>query len=70
VEVFGVHVMPGHGNRCWYCAMLFVRKKLLISTDLDAKAYRLWRTMCAMQIPSANSNKPNDSTKELDNLLG
>jgi hypothetical protein len=50
--------------------MLFVRKKLLISTDLDAKAYRLWRTMCAMQIPSANSNKPNDSTKELDNLLG
>jgi hypothetical protein len=70
VEVYGAHVMPQHGNGCWYCAMLFVRKKLLIGSDLDAQACRLWRTMCVMQIPSANSNKLTHSTKDLDILLG
>jgi len=70
VKVFGVHVMPGHGNRCWYCAMPFVSKKLLLGSDLDAQAYRLWRTMCVMQIPSAKSNKLTDSTNELNILLG
>jgi len=70
VEVYGAHVRPGHGNRCWYCAMPFVRKMLLIGSNLDAQAYRLWRKMCIMQIPSANSNKLTDSTKDLDILLG
>jgi len=70
VEVYGAHVMPGHGNRCWYCAMIFVRKKLLIGSDLDAQACRLWMTMCIMQVPSAKSNKLTESTKELDSLLG
>ena len=63
--------MPGHGKRCWYCAMLFVvRKKILIGSDLHAQACRLWRTMCVMQIPSANSNKLTDSTKDLNILPG
>ena len=65
VEVYGAHVMPGHGNRCWYCAMIFVRKKLL-----DAQTCKLCRPICIMQIPSANINKLTDSTKELDILLG
>lgn len=70
VAVYGQYVMPGHGNRCWYCAVLFVRKILLIGSNLDAQTCKLWRTICIMQIPSANSNKLTDSTKELDILLG
>jgi hypothetical protein len=38
VEVHCAHVMPRHGNRCWYSTMLIVRNMLLTGSDLDAQA--------------------------------
>lgn len=70
MAVSEAHVMPWHGNRCWYCAMLFVRKMLLISSNLDAQACWQWRIIRIMQIPLSNNSKLTYSTKELNILLG